>query len=36
VFPRVIEVAGPDDKPVLLPAEPQRLTGRLKRIGAKK
>jgi len=35
-FPRVIEVAGPDDKPVLVPAEPKRLTGRLKRIGSKK
>ena len=35
-FPRVIEVAGPGDVPVILPAEPQRATGRLKRIGSKK
>ncbi|KQY23241.1 hypothetical protein ASD16_11835 [Cellulomonas sp. Root485] len=35
-FPRVIEIAGPDDAPVILPAEPKRLTGRLKRIGSKK
>ncbi|WP_421742060.1 hypothetical protein [Cellulomonas sp.] len=35
-FPRVIEIAGPNDVPVILPAEPKRLTGRFKRIGSKK
>ena len=36
-FPRVIEVAGPDDKPVILPAEAEkRLTGRFKAIGSRK
>ena len=36
-FPRVIEVAGPDDTPVVLPAEEQkRLTGRFKAIGSRK
>ncbi|WP_315094745.1 hypothetical protein [uncultured Cellulomonas sp.] len=35
-FPKVIEIAGPNDKPVILPAEPKRLTGRFKRIGSKK
>lgn len=35
-FPRVIEVAGPADGPVILPAEPKQVTGRFKRIGSKK
>ena len=35
-FPKVIEIAGPNDKPVILPAEPKRLTGRFKRIGSTK
>jgi hypothetical protein len=35
-FPKVIEIAGPNDKPLILPAEPKRLTGRFKRIGSKK
>ncbi|WP_456786635.1 hypothetical protein [Cellulomonas sp. P5_C5] len=36
-FPRVIEVAGPGDKPVVLPAEePKRLPGRFKAIGSRK
>ncbi|KQY42839.1 hypothetical protein [Cellulomonas sp. Root137] len=35
-FPKVIEIAGPNDTPVILPAEPKRLTGRFKRIGSKK
>ena len=35
-FPKVIEVAGPDDKPVILPAPQKRLPGRLKGIGARK
>lgn len=35
-FPKVIEIAGPNDVPVILPAEPKRLTGRFKRIGSKR
>jgi len=35
-FPKVIEIAGPNDTPVILPAEPKRLTGRFKRIGSAK
>jgi hypothetical protein len=35
-FPKVIEVAGPADAPVILPAQPQQVTGRFKRIGSKK
>jgi hypothetical protein len=35
-FPKVNEIAGPNDKPVILPAEPKRLTGRFKRIGSTK
>lgn len=34
-FPTLLVVAGPEDKPMLVPAEPKRLTGRLKRIGKK-
>jgi len=36
VFPRVIEIAGPDDAPVLLTAQPPKQQGRFKRIGSKK
>ena len=35
-FPKVIEVAGPADVPVILPAQPKQATGRFKRIGSKK
>ena len=35
-FPKVIEVAGPADVPVILPAQPKQVTGRFKRIGSKK
>ena len=35
-FPRVIEIAGADDKPVIVPAEQKRLTGRFKGIGSRK
>ncbi|WP_456825331.1 hypothetical protein [Cellulomonas sp. P5_E12] len=35
-FPKVIEIAGPDDNPVVLPAPQKRLTGRLKSIGSRK
>lgn len=36
VFPRVIEMAGPDDNPVVLPAQQKRLPGRLKALGSRK
>lgn len=35
-FPKVIEVGGPADAPVILPAQPKQVTGRFKRIGSKK
>jgi hypothetical protein len=35
-FPTVVEIAGPDDRPVVLPAEPARLTGRRRRIGSRR
>ncbi|MEZ0446863.1 hypothetical protein [Cellulomonas sp. ICMP 17802] len=35
-FPKVIEVAGPDDKPMILPAQQKRLPGRIKGLGSRK
>jgi len=35
-FPRVIEIAGADDTPVIVPTEQKRLTGRFKGIGSRK
>ena len=35
-FPTVVEIAGPDGRPTVLPAPPQRLPGRIRRIGSRR